>query len=343
MANNKRSGGKTIGLKIYAVITSLLIAASAVVVGVGFGTGLWQVVLQDDPVQEQPDDQTPDETPEDEGGMIVGEPEEQGISLMSARIAPADYEEYGISPMAESAQQLKATITPSNATNQKVDWAVAWVNPSSSWANGKTVTDYVTVTPTADGSLTAIVECKQAFGEQVKVTVASRQNTKATASSTVDYAKRVTSGTINYTGTNTGNVNITSSGSEFTYTASGTLEDNTINTSSVFTPVMGTGTLDDEFTYDITVSYNEAWGNALTSNSFGSYIENAGKNIPLSTIGTIYIGTVMGLEVLSYTGEQAVYEDYMYGSNGAFNAFADALRDMDGESIFTLKVVATGT
>ena len=72
MANNKRSGGKTIGLKIYAVITSLLIAASAVVVGVGFGTGRWQIAPKDEPVQEQPD--------EEAGGAVIGEGKENGIS-----------------------------------------------------------------------------------------------------------------------------------------------------------------------------------------------------------------------------------------------------------------------
>ena len=98
------------------------------------------------------------------------------------------------------------------------------------------MTDYVTVTPTSDGALTANVECLQAFGEQVKVTCTSRQNTKASASSMVDYARHITSGTMNYLGDKTGNVNITSAGSEFTYNASGTFEDNHINAESVFMP-----------------------------------------------------------------------------------------------------------
>ena len=110
---------------------------------------------------------------------------------MSTKIAAADYEEYGVSPMAETAYQLTATITPEYATNQAVDWSVAFDNPSSAWATGKTVTDYVTVTPTSDGALTANVECLQDFGEQIIVTVTSRDNAEATASCTVDYAKRI--------------------------------------------------------------------------------------------------------------------------------------------------------
>ena len=71
---------------------------------------------------------------------------------------------------------LTATVSPETADNKAVDWAASFVNPSSSWASGKTVTDYVTVTPTSDGALTANVNCLKAFGEQIKVTVTSRVN-----------------------------------------------------------------------------------------------------------------------------------------------------------------------
>ena len=58
---------------------------------------------------------------------------------------------------------------------------------SDSWSEGKTVTDYVTVTPTSDGALTANVECLKDFGAQVKVTVTSRDNTDVKANCLVDY------------------------------------------------------------------------------------------------------------------------------------------------------------
>lgn len=129
----------------------------------------------------------------DEGGAEISETVENGVQLMSAKIEPKDFAANGISPMAETAYQLTATITPANATNKAVDWSVAFVNPSSEWASGKSVTNYVTVTPTSDGALTANVECKQAFGEQIKVTVTSRTNSDVSASCTVDYVKRVES------------------------------------------------------------------------------------------------------------------------------------------------------
>ena len=127
----------------------------------------------------------------DGGGMLVGESTGNGAQIMSVQIPTENYDEYGISPMAESAYLLTATITPDNADDKTIDWSVAFVNPDSEWATGKTVTDYVTVTPTSDGALTANVECKKAFGEQIKVTVTSRNNAEATAECTVDYARKI--------------------------------------------------------------------------------------------------------------------------------------------------------
>ena len=127
----------------------------------------------------------------DGGGAIIGESTGNSVSLMSAKIATADYAEYGISELAESAYTLTAEIIPSTAVNQAVDWSCAWKNAGSAWATGKTVTDYVTVTPTADGALTANVECLQAFGESITIKVTSRDNTSASASCTIEYAQRI--------------------------------------------------------------------------------------------------------------------------------------------------------
>ena len=134
------------------------------------------------------------ETPEQtvHGGAVIGESVGSGMKLMSEKIEPKAYAENGVFAQADTAYTLTATITPDNATNKAVDWTVSFVNPASAWASGKSVTDYVTVTPTSDGALTANVECLQAFGEQIKVIVTSRENAKATASCTVDYARRVT-------------------------------------------------------------------------------------------------------------------------------------------------------
>ena len=137
------------------------------------------------------------ETPEQEqsvsGGMVIGEGESNGVALMSAEISPADYSANDVSPLAETAYTLTATLSPANATNKVLDWSVEFVNPDASWARNKTVTDYVTVTPTSDGALTATVECKKAFGEQIKVIAAVRETPSVKAECLVDYMERLSS------------------------------------------------------------------------------------------------------------------------------------------------------
>lgn len=71
-----------------------------------------------------------------------------------------------------TSKTLTATVSPSNATNKLVDWSIAWSNPSKT----ETVTDYVTVTPTYDGSTIATVTCLKAFGSnQITITVTTRE------------------------------------------------------------------------------------------------------------------------------------------------------------------------
>lgn len=134
------------------------------------------------------EEQIPDEKqPEGNGGMQLTSAVNSGIKLMSSTISKADYEEYGVSPLAESAQTVTATVMPSDAFNQELDWSVEWVNPSSAWASGKSVSDYVTVTPESDGARKATVSCLQAFGEQIHVVATSRDNSDISGKVTADY------------------------------------------------------------------------------------------------------------------------------------------------------------
>lgn len=90
---------------------------------------------------------------------------------------------------ASSSKTITATLLPEGATGE-VDWTVAWQNAESTWASGKAITEYITVTPTADGALTATVTALKAFGEKVVITVTSRSNPQAQAQCVCDYAKR---------------------------------------------------------------------------------------------------------------------------------------------------------
>jgi hypothetical protein len=115
---------------------------------------------------------------------------------LSAKLMSASAD--GIASIAETDEtsyRLTATVLPENADDKTVDWSIAWANASSTWASGKSVTDYLAITPTSDGAVTADLVCKGAFGEQAIVTVTSRNNPQASTTATVDYRKKVTTTT----------------------------------------------------------------------------------------------------------------------------------------------------
>ena len=145
--NNYNSG---IGWKILSLFLALIIIA-----GVITGVVFWQkgnIVFN--PIKQE----QPHENPDENGGAVE-DGTGNGVSVKSVKIPKAEYAANGISPLAETAYTLTATVTPANATNSKVDWAGAFIDASSSWAAGKNFSDYVTVTPESDGSLKATVTC----------------------------------------------------------------------------------------------------------------------------------------------------------------------------------------
>jgi len=185
-----------------------------------------------------------------DGGETVTEIEGSGVTLTSKKIARSAYAASGISETADNAYTLTASITPENATDKTVDWAVAFVNPSSTWASGKTITDYATITPASDGALTATLVCLQAFGEQIKVTVTSRSNVSATASCTLDYVKRINDIDLYFLGGDANADNCVNDTSEVTLTSL----DNTFVTGFKIDFYFGVGTVCDEMS-DICLSF----------------------------------------------------------------------------------------
>ena len=119
------------------------------------------------------------------------------MSLQRNIVSTASFEENGISPLAESAYTLTATVTPEAAANHGVDWVLNWKNPSSSWASGKNATDYVSMDISSD-TKTATVSCMQPFGEQLIVTASSQDNPDAKATCTLDYAQKVLAVDLNF-------------------------------------------------------------------------------------------------------------------------------------------------
>lgn len=185
MANTKRKSANG-GWKILSLFLALVLVAGAVT-----GLVFWKKGnIEFHPVgQEEPAE---GEQATDQGGAVITDGESNGLKLLSAKILSADYEANGISALAETAYALEATLSGDGAFDEYVTWTAAWEDGASSWASGKTVSDYVTVTPTEEGALTANVECLEAFGETVIITVTSRDNPEESATCRVDYAKKLT-------------------------------------------------------------------------------------------------------------------------------------------------------
>ena len=251
-----------------AVLLVLVIAGTAALVGVlSDGFKNWDKFKPDEEQTEQTEETA------DNGGAIIGESVGSGVKVMSAKIAPENYAANGVSAQAETAYTLTATVLPEKASNKAVDWTVSFVNPSSAWATGKTVTDYVTVTPTADGALTANVECLQAFGEQIKVTVTSRSNADATATCLVDYAERVSGYTLTLSN---GGVTISSSDPEYTVTGKSSVS----ISKGEYTKTVGT--IEENFTGTYVIRGNASFAANMSSIGVNATVKQvSGSVVPV--------------------------------------------------------------
>ena len=132
------------------------------------------------------------EDPEKTYGMVIGESGSSDGMLFECSVIPeAAYAAHGVPRYVETAYTVKATVLPVTADDKRVDWGLEWKNAESEWAEGKAVTDYLTVTPDGDGALSAVLACTEAFGEQALLTVTSRDNPDACDSLPIDYNRRV--------------------------------------------------------------------------------------------------------------------------------------------------------
>lgn len=105
----------------------------------------------------------------------------------------------------QTVQQITATVTPSDALNAIVDWSIAWGETQGSWGSGAQgdISDYLTITPTSDGALTAEVECLAPFGTQAIITANIRGHEEISDTCTVDYVQKFETATANFTFTHT--------------------------------------------------------------------------------------------------------------------------------------------
>lgn len=319
MSNNQQKYKKSKVLNgILGGILALVIAGGVAAVGV-FSNGFkdWNKFKKDDTKQEQLMPPS-----EDSGGSDITAEASNGIRLMSMKLAPMQYAAYGVAANAESAYTVTATVYPEDAANKLLDWTVSFKNASSTWASGKKVTDYVTVTPSSDGALTAVVQNIAAFGEQVVVKVTSRDNTSAYATLNVEYLQRTTGYTLSLDGKTYATTGTKANAAKPTFAASQSAAAKvTVNKSSVYTRANTDKA--EYFTIKPTAAFKTAITNAgLSATALKEYSGNASATLSGwfdSTWGTaLYANNTQRNKLISaikgFSGN--AYEIVIYTANG---------------------------
>ena len=255
-------------------------------------------------------------------------------AITATEIEPSQFEEYGVDEHAETAYTLTATVYPVSASDKTVDWTIAWANAESTWATGKTVTDYVTAQAQADGSTVCIVSCLQAFGEQIEVTVTSRANENATATCTLDYTKRLTNPMVFINGSAvSGYLELESF---YQDPPEGETEGEDVPALQA-TVMEGVGTISDNRTYQWKVEYNQAFldvayaalGESVTINrtSYKLNRQSSLDEIISNEDAIVWHPSLKTLCVLLFDGitdDDCLFDDIFEPIATAYTAFLDS-------------------
>ncbi len=154
------------------------------------------------------------------GNVLMSDNETNGLSLQSYALSAEEYAENGVSEEAETAVKIKVRFAPENTTDKRLQASLSFKNSESTWARGKTVSDYASVRVNQQE---VILTCSEAFGEQIELRInTNHENVYATVA--VDYIARPTEvfldiGSLTQTGVNNGKPNYTfnNSGSKITF------------------------------------------------------------------------------------------------------------------------------
>lgn len=96
------------------IVSNLL----SLVLGAGIGAGVYAIKEQ---ITHGGNERVEMEAPSEDvgGGVIFNEPEGNGMQLTATKLLSSEYDEYGVSAIAETAYTLTATVLPADTTNKK--------------------------------------------------------------------------------------------------------------------------------------------------------------------------------------------------------------------------------
>lgn len=257
----------------------------------------------------------------DSGFIAPEEHEANGISFKAVSIPVERYSDYGVSAAAETAVQLTVKVTPENADVSDGKFTIGFKNASSSWAKGKTLSQYVTLSQS--DSTHATVSCLKAFGEQIIVTyTVSGENGNITATYPLDYAKRITT-------TNIGDVfNLVDS--ELTY-------NNLTQTRGILEQEIS-GFEYSDYTVDDTFTLSSSSYFKLTDT-----FKSACSSASVTLVGTNKTGSVSGNIFTLTDGESSLLDYYIGLSVAKTEAFRNVVNAQNSNGIFEVSIVMTGT
>lgn len=305
--------------KFILIVVALLLVVAFIAISIWQGTANFAKWFPKQEQQQTEDDKDKDK---DSGFISPGEHEANGISFKAMSIPVAQYNDYGVSAVAETAVQLTVTVTPANADVSDGKFSIEFKNASSAWANGKTLSEYVTLNQS--DSTHATVSCLKAFGEQIIVTyTVTGENGNVTADYPLDYAKRIVSAGLE----DSNQVSLTDS--------LNLLELNSLSANNYYLTATITSfsdyTVDDTFTIASTSTFK------LTE-SFKSACSTNGVTLP----GANKTGTVSDEKLNATDGSTSIFE-YYFGNTYKTEAFRQAISSVGQLGIFQIEVTMQGT
>ena len=241
------------------------------------------------------------------GSLVVTPGEVQGevISMLTA-YPNADDGSYSIT--------LNVVVdTAYGDEYKKIIWDIYWKNPNSTWASGKTVSDYVILsTPVANGTTAKLNQgANDYFGEQIIVKATALYDTSISAIATVDCCKEFKDFYLK--------------GEEQEWSL---VDGQKLQTIGTLTAVYGVGTVEPTINTDY-ISY-ELLPGEISDGDFSSFTANHIKTTFTDVINKILTDNGIALTDCKFDIQRTFGNNVVFDIDNFFRVSAESIRDKVG-------------